>query len=313
MTEKELALDLFAGAGGWDVAATALGWDVDGVEIMPEARATRAAVGFKTIADDVRDVHPRRGEYDLLLASPPCQTYSMAGKGEGRRNLDRVLAALENPYAAHSAIADLDERTRLVLEPLRVAMEARPRVMLWEQVPAVLPVWQACLPVLRTLGYTCDARVLNAEQYGVPQTRRRAVLMARLDLGGLWPVPTHSRFYSRTPEKLDGGVEPWVSMAQALGWGMTERPSMTVCGGGTDTGGAEPFGNGARRGLLRELEAGRWQLRNGKGIRVTPEEAARLQTFLDGFPFQGSKGKVFQQIGNAVPPLLAYALLKGLA
>jgi DNA (cytosine-5)-methyltransferase 1 len=53
----------------------------------------------------------------------------------------------------------------------------------------------------------------------------------------------------------------WVSMAEALGWGMTHRPSMTVTGGGTSKGGAEPFGNAARQGMLRELEAGRWVLR----------------------------------------------------
>ena len=47
-----------------------------------------------------------------------------------------------------------------------------------------------------------------------------------------------------------------------------------------------------------------------RSIRITPEEAARLQTFPLSFPFHGVKDKVFQQIGNAVPPLLAEALLR---
>jgi DNA (cytosine-5)-methyltransferase 1 len=373
------ALDLFAGAGGWDIAAEAMGWETDGVEIMAEARATRESAGLRTLAvGDVRRVTIERGQYDLLLASPPCQTYSMAGNGDGRRNMDRVLAALHTPHDLH----DLDDRTGLVLEPLRIALEGMPRAMAWEQVPAVLPVWQACAKVLRAEGYSVATAILNSEQYGVPQTRRRAVLMARRDQEAALPRITHSRFHSRSPERLDAGVKPWVSMAEALGWGMTQRPSMTVCGGGTDTGGAEPFGNGARRGIVRELEAGRWVMRanaqthacvrgadqpaptitgghdtgdrvwvqrsnysagssdgrtaeergrtlrtvdqpaltfTSKGfqwessaerIRVSPEEAACLQTFPTGFPFQGNKGKRFQQIGNAVPPVLAGAILE---
>jgi DNA (cytosine-5)-methyltransferase 1 len=45
------------------------------------------------------------------------------------------------------------------------------------------------------------------------------------------PVPTHSRYYPRTPDKLDPGVLKWVSMAEALGWGMADRPMTTITGG----------------------------------------------------------------------------------
>lgn len=76
---------MFAGAGGWDVAAEVLGIDVDGIEIMPEAKATRKAAGFRTICSDVRDYFPGPGEYDMLIASPPCQTFSIAGDGSGRQ------------------------------------------------------------------------------------------------------------------------------------------------------------------------------------------------------------------------------------
>lgn len=410
------ALDLFSGARGWDVAAEPLGWTTHGVETNEAARATAEAAGFKHYPElDVTKVHISPGEFDLHLASPPCQTYSMAGNGDGRRNMARVLEALRAPEYLDSA----DERTGLVLHPLRIALEGLPRVMAWEQVPAVLPVWEACAAVLQEHGYSVVTAILNAERYGVPQTRRRAVLVARRDgIPARLPEITHSRFWNRSPERLDSGVEKWVSMAEALGWGMTQRPSMTVCGGGTDTGGAEPFGNGARAGIRREMEAGHWALRNnntehaavrpieqpaptlyfgarsnsvgwvmranaqansavrpieqpaptitgghdtgdrvwqrsnysagstsvgatseergrtirhpeqpsvlitGKSfqwessaqrIRVTPEEAAALQTFPDGYPFRGNKGQRFQQIGNAVPPLLAHAILASLA
>jgi DNA (cytosine-5)-methyltransferase 1 len=347
------ALDLFAGAGGWDVAAHRLGIDTHRVEIWDRANETAMAAGFPTIHTDVKSLTATGGQYDLLIASPPCQTYSMAGKGEGRKNLDRVLTAIHE----HHDLSDLDERIGLVLEPLRLFRLIKPPYVAWEQVPAVLPIWQACAQIMREMGWSVATGIVTAEMYGVPQTRRRAVLIARKDgREARLPEPTHSRFHIRDPKRLDEGVKPWVSMAEALGWGMTERPSMTVCGGGTETGGAEPFGNAARQGIRRELEAGRWVQRSNysapgrpgqtaaergrttraleqpsiavtgksfqwaadgdpassRGIRVLPEEAACLQTFPDGYPFQGNKGERFQQIGNAVPPLLAEAILKEL-
>ncbi|GAA2844022.1 DNA methylase [Actinoplanes cyaneus] len=260
------ALDLFAGSGGWDLAAHDLGWDVDGVEIMNEAKATRAAAGLKTIADDVRDVAPLPGEYDVLIASPPCQTFSTAGNGSGRRALDAVLAGVAR-YAAgerptYRELADTtgDERTALVLEPLRIALAMMPTYIAWEQVPPVLPVWEACAEVLRAAGYSVATGNLNAEQYGVPQTRKRAFLIARRDgETAALPAPTHSRYYPRDPQRLDEGVLPWISMAEALGWGMTARPSMTVPGT-SETGGPKGFGGGAgaRRRLATERAEGRW-------------------------------------------------------
>jgi DNA (cytosine-5)-methyltransferase 1 len=388
--------DLFAGTG-WGVACQALGWEEHGVEIMPEAQATRAAAGMKTVADDVRTVEPVEGEYEGEIASPSCKRYSPAGNGAGRRALDQVLTGVAH-YAAgrvlhwDEAVALIgDADATLTLEPLRVALGSMPRFIVWEQVPSVLPVWKACASVLAERGYSTAVEVLNAEQYGVPQTRRRAILVARRDgVPATMPAPTHSRYYTADPTRLDPGVLPWVSMAEALGWGMTQRPSMTVTGGGSDTGGPEPFGNAARRGMLREADAGRWILRssqdsrigggltrrperpvdapsfaiistsdrckwvrpakghgvgndpqwpfrrpattvmgdprigapghrdrgpNGerhheRSIKVTPEEAAALQTFAPGFPFQGTKGRRMQQIGNAVPPLLALAILR---
>lgn len=342
------ALDLFAGAGGWDVAALQLGWDVDGVEIMPEAVATRDAAGLKTRWNDVLDVVTFEGEYDVHIASPPCQSYSMAGSGSGRRALDVIRAAIAMFRAGRApsfeSIAKLsaDSRGALVLEPLRVALTGRPRFIAWEQVPTVLPVWELCADALRDHGYTVVTGILNSEQYGVPQTRRRAILVASRDGEARFPVPTHSRFHSRSPERLDAGVKPWVSMAEALGWGLPRRPAPTVCGGGTDTGGAEPFGNASRQAIRTAIDEGRWVVRTydrpattvqddprigalghkdiaggeprfgSNSIRVTPEEAAILQSFPAGYPFQGKKGKQYQQIDNAIPPLLALAILEAL-
>jgi DNA (cytosine-5)-methyltransferase 1 len=355
MRPTRTAIDLFAGAGGWDIAARALGWEVDGVEIMPDAIATRAAASLKTIHHDVTTFDANPGEYTLGIASPSCKRYSVTGNGAGRKALDDVVRGVKaygrgdvHEFAEAASLIDSD--AALTLEPLRVFLACRPRFIALEQVPSVLPAWDAYAGVLRDRGYSVITFITRAEQYGIPQTRRRAVLLARNDGRQVRiPRPTHSRFYESSPGRLDDGVPCWVSMNDALGWGMTFRPSMTVTGGGTDTGGAEPFGNQARAGMRRELAAGRWVQRSnyaggssperrtaeergrtlrtpdqpsvtitGKGfqwdilsarLRVTPEEAALLQTFPADFPFQGTKGKQFQQIGNAVPPLLAYHLL----
>jgi DNA (cytosine-5)-methyltransferase 1 len=252
-----IADDLFAGAGGWDLAAAALGIHARGVENMPEARATRDAAGLETIHGDVWTFKPHYLGRDLkatgLIASPPCQTFSQAGKGSGRKalNVVRQLAPHVGDYTLKQLRriglrATGDERTALVLTPLWFAIHHPYRWLAWEQVPTVLPVWGVCAEVLREHGWHVWAGKLHAEQYGVPQARTRAFLLASRSGPVSAPEPTHSRYYSRDPGRLDLGVERWVSMAEALGWGMYRRPSPTITGGGTETGGAGPIAKLAR-------------------------------------------------------------------
>lgn len=222
------ALDLFAGTG-WGVALQARGIREGGVEIMPEAQASRAAAGMETIYSDVWDGllsdDPIRFPHSLQIASPPCQSFSLAGKGTGRAALDDVLRAIDDrafqrPERLRALGAETDDRTALVLTPLAHVHRDRPMFVAWEQVPPVLPVWEACAVVMRDMGYSVWAGIIRSEQYGVPQTRRRAVLIARADgIDAAPPTPTHSRYYEREPQRLDAGVLPWVSMADALGFG----------------------------------------------------------------------------------------------
>ncbi|MEV4735542.1 MULTISPECIES: DNA cytosine methyltransferase [unclassified Microbacterium] len=296
MTPTIAAVDHFAGTG-WSVACRWLGIVDYGVEIMPEAIRTRRAVGFRTIYRDVWAglLHAWLVPFhDLYIASPPCQTFSVAGRGTGRKALDMVLmliasGAWKNPEKLRAAGADLgDDRTALVLTPLAHIWAHRPRLVTLEQVPTVLPVWEAMAEVLRGLGYSVWTGNLQAEQYGVPQTRKRAILMARLDGPVAPPVPTHSRYYSRDPERLDPGVQKWVSMAEALGWGMTGRPYPTVASG-TEGGGTDPAalgGSGARKNVYAERAAGRWSPsgdadndREGGILRLQAADASALQTF----------------------------------
>jgi DNA (cytosine-5)-methyltransferase 1 len=343
------AIDLFAGTG-WGVACQRLGVVKEkGIEIMPEAVATRAANGMETIYRDVwdglrltKEQHEARyGRYGLKIASPPCQTFSIAGSGSGRAALDEVLEAIElHAYKDADALIRFGEqhdmRTALVLTPLAYVWRDRPKLVVWEQVPTVLPVWQACAEVMREWGYDVKVEVLNAEQYGVPQTRKRAILVARLGGPVHLPIPTHSKYYPRTPEKLDAGVSSWVSMSEALGAsGFIAVSSQTVAGGPRAERSAEfpaltvttnsdrvrlrsnygTGGDASKRGertinqpaatLTSKADRMKWD-----GVRrLTADEAATLQSYPASFTFTG---KPFLQIGNAVPPLLAEAILAAL-
>lgn len=261
-----VALDVFAGVG-WGVACQWLGVREYGVEVAKSAIRLRTANGMRTIYRDVWSglFHEHLvPAHDLYIASPPCQTFSMAGKGEGRKALDDVQRAIfearyEDPAALHQLTEELDPRTALVLTPLAHIFRHRPRLVALEQVPEVLPVWHAYANVMRGLGYSVHVEIMRSEQYGVPQTRKRAILMARLDGKVQAPAPTHSRYYSTDPSRLDPGVEKWVSMAEALGFGLASRPSPTITGGGTETGGAEPIAK-----LARYTQSDDWVLRGNQ-------------------------------------------------
>lgn len=311
-----VALDLFAGTG-WGVACQRLGILEHGVELMPEAVASRDAAGMHTVYRDVWDgladpaIIPG---HDFLIASPPCQTFSVAGKGTGRKALDDVLALIRSESWAQRGTAlreaanaaGLDDRTALVLSPLAYVAHSRPMHVVLEQVPAALPVWEAVAMETRALGYSVVTGVLNAEQYGVPQTRRRAILIARRDgIAATMPTPTHSRYYRRTPSELDVGVPAWRSIDDTLprpqrrevaAWKWHDAPATTIAG--------DP--------RITARENHKFGEQSKTALRLTESEAVLLQSYPADFPFQGSKAKRFLQIGNSVPPLMAEAVLRSI-
>lgn len=323
MTDPKI-IDLFAGPGGLDVAARWLGVPAAGIEWDPNAHHTRRAAGLGTTFGDVRlfgpDTFP---DATVLCGGPPCQTFTVAGSGSGRRALDEVRELARRLVGERTlpaeTLADLeDERTGLVLEPLRWILKAKDtdedevrtyRAIVLEQVPAVRPLWDTMQELLEAEGYVVDVDVLRAEQYGVPQTRRRAILIARLreDVDEVrLPAQTHQAYRRGVPrDPADPDLAPWKSMGDALG-----RQDFYVRSNyGT---GGDPQARGQRKwdepAATVTGKIGRNHvIGNGRIERFRPADAGRLQTFPEDFPWRGKD--IGQQIGNAIPPLLAAHVL----
>ena len=307
-------IDLFAGPGGLDVAATWLGIPATGIEWDPNACATRREAGLGTVEGDVRNYGPVHfPEANVLTGGPPCQTFTVAGSGSGRQALEYVIDHAQD-MAEHLGDGIPrggfgDDRTGLVLEPLRwalLALEAdRPfTAIVLEQVPAVLPVWEAYGAILGRHGYGVDVGVLRTEEFGVPQTRRRAILIARYaDEKVSLPIPTHQAYRRGAADQGALELRPWVSMGQAL----NRKGKFTVIS--NYGSGGDPRNRGQRRSdepsatITGKVRRNRLRLASGGEDRFSHDEAGRLQTFPHDYPWSG--GDIGQQIGNAIPPRLA--------
>ncbi|MGW4345352.1 DNA cytosine methyltransferase [Streptomyces sp. NPDC004690] len=281
---RRIILDLFAGPGGWSHALSVLGARDVGLEWDTWACKTRAQAGQLTVQTDVA-LYPAwifSGRVLGLIASPPCQAWSMAGKR---------LGLVDQPLV-HQAVADLaagrdtrekllaacaDPRSLLAAEPMRylhaLHMAGEPEWVAMEEVPDVLPLWRQYAAVLRSWGFSVWTGILNAADYGVPQTRRRAILLASRVRTAEPPPPTHAQT-AEPPTLFGPGRARWVSMAEALGWGRTDGPVPTVCAGGGPGGGPEPFPSGSRKTLADARERGTWAPRPDGVVLQSRREGA---------------------------------------
>lgn len=403
-----MIVDIFAGPGGWDVGARIAGYDgpLVGIEHDRAACLTAAAAGHWRIQADVKryPTSPFVGRVHGLIGSPPCTTFSSAGQGAGRQVMGILATALTRIMRGRKAIAWAEreaaralrgyalttmgkatraERSRwareqarmsaLVLQSARWIVATAPPWVALEQVPGVLPLWRHLAALLRERGYRAWAGILSAEEHGVPQTRKRAVLMASLDVAVGAPVATHQSYRAGRDAQVDDDLfgsplPPPISMAQALGWDGGELvgfPRLADTASNKTSEVVELDGVGYRARDLRAAGAPahaltekvrsweRYMLRGGPqdnatsrtgdepaptvmcsrpgnlqwhanadqrygdragtdAVRVTVAEAGVLQSFPADYPWRGTKTAQYRCVGDAVPPLLAAAILRPL-
>jgi DNA (cytosine-5)-methyltransferase 1 len=305
------ALDLCAGAGGLSLGLSRAGFDALGVELDGDACTTHRRYVGPCVRADIREYHPK-GSYDLVAGGVPCQSFSVAGKGLGTA----------------------DPRGRLYLELLRVAVEADARAVLLENVRGIIRWLPEIIPAFEAKGYSMRWRLLDAADYGVPQHRKRVLLVGlRGELGFDFPKPSHGA------PRNDRGLLAWVTVGEALGlvgeyqtgrlpgakgWqGVryldTSRPAYTI---GTR-------GNGDLLARLTEARlldrpattiaadprlpaAGHDARQQAGAVRLSVEQCAILQGFPPGWTWTGNKSSQHRQVGNAVPPPLGEAIGRAL-
>lgn len=340
-----IALSLFSGAGGLDLGIEAAGFHVAAAVEVDDDAADALEKNFPhlrspVLRDDILGVPTEQlleaaglsdGERpDLLVGGPPCTPFSKSG------------------FWLDWKRAGLDPEASLLQAYTKVLAEAKPRAFILENVYALTfnnrasrPHFDRLMREIDTAGYECRWRVLNAADYGVPQSRPRLIVVGvRRDEGlqlPLLPAPSHHGTWERRETGAAHG-EPHVTTGEALQGLVAEpEPGEQVNGRYGHLLADIPPGDNylyytAKRGHpepLFEWRSRYWsfllklspdkpsptiQAQPGPYVgpfhwdnrRLRVAELKRLFTFPDDYVFVGSRSSVQSQVGNSVPPLLAY-------
>jgi len=297
-------VSLFSGAGGLDLGFRMAGHDIIWAnDLYSDAVETyRYNLGDHIVCEDIFSVNEKDvPDCDIVIGGFPCQGFSVANT---KRNIN-------------------DERNQLYKQLMRIITAKQPKYFLAENVKGIFSlakgeVLKMILKDFESTGYKVQARILNAADYGVPQLRQRVFFVGirnDVDYTFNYPSPTNNIDGS-------GNLPKWIGVGDALsnlpdpdepnevpnhdyskyklrfnGYIGHRRidplkPAPTVTARGDDKGGVVVLHhpNNQRRMSCREL--------------------ATVQSFPTDYVFVGTRSSVYRQIGNAVPPLLAYAVAK---
>lgn len=320
------AVDLFSGAGGLSLGLKRAGFKVTAcVEINRDAMDTYAShdVEAAHFNEDVRsiDFNRYRGVVDLVSGGPPCQPFSIGGLRK-----------------AHADSRDM------IPEFVRCLREIQPEAFIMENVPGLMlkrtrPYFDSMIARLSACGYRLNWAVLSAADYGVPQKRRRLFIVGSKKIQLRFPAPTHG-----------GGTESaHVAALGVLGNDpIGEAPNCPVkfakypdlrpspYAGQVYNGGGRPIDpHGPCHTILASsggykthwidtqnvapeyhahLKAG-GAPRDGfvpGARRLSVEECALIQTFPRDLVFSGKRSAQYTQVGDAVPPNLAFIISRSL-
>lgn len=318
------AIDLFCGAGGLTAGLIAAGFRVVvGVELDRDAaevyRLNHPTV--ELLEGDVRAISGaalmaagklKRGELDLLAACPPCQGFSTLRTRNGARR-------------------NRDARNGLLMEVLRLVRSTRPRHVMLENVPALgrTGLFRRFVRGIEAQGYKIAWDVLDVADYGVPQRRRRLILVAaRGCVAPVLPSPTGRRtvreaigFLGR-PEASDDPLHRAMTthsvrvrkIIRAIPKNGGDRRSLPKslqlpCHART-TGFLDVYGRMEWDAQAPTITSGCTNPSKGRFLHPTQNraislrEAALLQTFPPDyrFPLAKGRGSIARMIGNALPP-----------
>ena len=218
-------------------------------------------------------------ETDVVIGGFPCQDFSVAGKRLGLRS----------------------ERGNLYLAMVSAVKHCQPSVFIAENVKGILSIPNALDTIqsdFANLGYQVNWKLLNAVDYGVPQNRERILIVGTKHSANLiWPEPQKKQITAKLVLR-DLEEKSWDTTFGHI-WSKAKR---------TNGQGQKPIKANKPSVTIRAEHHGNIEFHYGLDRRLSVREAARLQSFPDKFELISNMSSSYRQIGNAVPPVLAWHL-----